>query len=150
MADHPILLAHGPNLSQLGSRDPAVYGTATLDDVGTIARAVHPDVEVFATEYEGELVTRLHAAHRDGTVAVILNPGALTHYSYALRDAVELLEVPVVEVHLSQTHARQAFRRHSVISPVVSVTITGAGVLGYRLALLACRERLGLQQEATR
>lgn len=149
MADVTILLAHGPNLSQLGTRDPAVYGTATLDDVADAARTVHPHVELFATEHEGELVARLHRARGDGTAAVVLNPGALTHYSYALRDAVELLDVPVVEVHLSQTHAREPFRRHSVISPVVDVTITGAGALGYRLALWACRARLGLDGETT-
>jgi 3-dehydroquinate dehydratase II len=137
-----ILLVHGPNLSQLGSRDPAVYGTATLDDVEAAVRAVHDDVEPFTSDVEGELVRRLHAARTDGTGAVIVNPGALTHYSYALRDALELLDVPIVEVHLSQTHARQEFRRHSVVSPVVDVTITGAGLLGYRLAALAVLDLL--------
>jgi 3-dehydroquinate dehydratase-2 len=132
-----ILLVHGPNLSQLGSRDSAVYGTATLDDVTTAVREVHADVEAFTSDGEGELVRRLHAARGDGTGAVIINPGALTHYSYALRDALELLDVPVIEVHLSQTHARQEFRRHSVVSPVVDVTITGAGLLGYELAARA-------------
>lgn len=129
-----ILLLHGPNLSQLGSRDPAVYGSATLADVEAAVREVHDDVEALASEHEGALVARLHAARTDGTGAVIVNPGALTHYSYALRDALELLAIPTVEVHLSQTHARQEFRRHSVVSPVVDVTITGAGLLGYRLA----------------
>lgn len=134
-----ILLAHGPNLSQLGSRDPAVYGTATLADVVALARkavgeAGGGEVDHFATEYEGALIERLHAARDDGTAAVILNPGALTHYSYALRDAVELLALPVVEVHLSQTAARESFRHHSVIASVVDVTITGAGSFGYRLA----------------
>ena len=135
-----ILLLHGPNLSQLGQRDPAVYGTATPADVVAAARDELGDagaVDTFGSESEGELVARLHAARTDGTDAVIANPGALTHYSYALRDALELLEVPKVEVHLSQTHAREAFRRHSVVSPVVDVTITGAGVLGYRLAVRA-------------
>jgi 3-dehydroquinate dehydratase II len=135
-----ILLVHGPNLSQLGSRDPVVYGTATLDDLVGIVRAVHDDVEPFTSDAEGELVARLHAARRDATGAVVINPGALTHYSYALRDALELLEIPVVEVHLSQTHAREAFRRHSVISPVADVTITGAGAFGYRLAAMAAVE----------
>lgn len=139
-----ILLVHGPNLSQLGSRDPAVYGTATLADVEAAVRneAGGVGVTAFVSEAEGELVARLHAARRDGTTGVIVNPGALTHYSYALRDALELLTVPVVEVHLSQTHAREAFRRHSVVSPVVDVTITGAGLLGYRLAVRALLHRL--------
>ena len=136
-----ILVMQGPNLSQLGSRDPAVYGTATVDDLLAIVRAEVGEVDAITSESEAELVARLHAARTDGTTGVIVNPGALTHYSYALRDALELLEVPIVEVHLSQTHAREAFRRLSVISPVVDVTITGAGALGYRLAALAVRER---------
>jgi 3-dehydroquinate dehydratase II len=133
-----LLLLNGPNLSQLGSRDPAVYGTATLADVEAVARdAAGGDLVAFTSDSEGELVARLHAARRDGTTAVVINPGALTHYSYALRDALELLVVPKVEVHLSQTHAREAFRRTSVVSPVVDVTITGAGAFGYRLAVQA-------------
>ncbi|MFO8074765.1 MAG: type II 3-dehydroquinate dehydratase [Egibacteraceae bacterium] len=134
-----VLLAHGPNLSQLGSRDPAIYGHATLADLEAEVAEVAGTVDAFQSEYEGALLERLHAARGDGTEAVILNPGALTHYSYALRDAVELLDVPVVEVHLSQVHAREPFRHHSVISGVVAVTITGAGAYGYRLAALAAR-----------
>ncbi len=134
-----VLLAHGPNLSQLGSRDPAVYGHATLADLEAAVAAVADEVDAFQSEHEGALLERLHAARGDGTDAVILNPGALTHYSYALRDAVELLDVPVVEVHLSQVHAREPFRHHSVISGVVAVTITGAGAYGYHLAALAAR-----------
>jgi 3-dehydroquinate dehydratase-2 len=137
-----LLVLSGPNLSQLGSRDPSVYGTATLDDVLDAVRAEHPDVEAFASDSEGELVARLHRARGDGTAAVIVNPGALTHYSYALRDALELLPVPKVEVHLSQTAARERFRHHSVVSAVVDVTITGAGRTGYRLAALAALDLL--------
>lgn len=134
-----ILLLHGPNLSQLGTRDAAVYGTATLADIEAAVReeAAPVAVEAFTSEEEGALVARCHAARRDGTRAAVLNPGALTHYSYALRDALELLTVPKVEVHLSQVHAREPFRRHSVISPVVDVTISGAGAFGYRLAVRA-------------
>lgn len=145
-----LLVVHGPNLSQLGTRDPAQYGTATADDV--VAAVVDelavalPDgdlsPELCTDEHEGALVARLHAARSDGTAAVIVNPGALTHYSWALHDALELLDVPVVEVHLSQTHAREPFRRHSVVSPVAQVTITGAGVLGYRLAVRVLADRL--------
>lgn len=134
-----ILIANGPNLSQLGHRDPAIYGTATIADIVAAVRRVHDDVEEFTTEYEGALIERLHTARTDGTAAVVLNPGALTHYSYALRDAVELVDLPVVEVHLSQTAAREEFRHHSVISPVADVTITGAGAYGYELAVLAAR-----------
>lgn len=132
-----VLLAHGPNLSQLGTRDPALYGRETLADLEARVAAVLGEVAAFQSEYEGALLERLHAARRDGTAGVILNPGALTHYSYALRDAVELLEAPVVEVHLSQIHAREPFRHHSVISGIVPVTITGAGAYGYHLAALA-------------
>lgn len=132
-----ILLVHGPNLSQLGSREPAVYGTATLADLVAAAREEHADIEAFVSESEGALVARLHAARTDGTAAVVVNPGALTHYSYALRDALEMLTVAKVEVHLSQTAAREAFRHQSVISPVVDVTITGAGPYGVRLAVRA-------------
>lgn len=154
-----FLIIHGPNLSQLGSRDPAQYGRVTEADLVEDVRAELRDlvvdappelreqlaaVELFTHDHEGELVRRIHAARRDGTVALLLNPGALTHYSWALRDAVELLDVPVIEVHLSQTHAREPFRRHSVISSVADVTITGAGALGYRLgarAAVACLAR---------
>lgn len=137
-----LLMMSGPNLSQLGTRDPAVYGTATLDDLLATARQEHAAIEAYASDSEGELVARLHAARTDGTQAVVINPGALTHYSYALRDALELVAVPKVEVHLSQVHAREPFRRHSVISPVVDVTIAGAGAFGYRLAVLAALDLL--------
>lgn len=141
-----ILLVNGPNLSQLGSRDPAIYGTATLAEVVEAARLEHADLEAFNAESEGDLVARLHAARGDGTTGLVINPGALTHYSYALADALELLAVPKIEVHLSQTHARESFRRRSVVSPVVDVTITGAGLYGYRLAVQAVLE---LQRRAT-
>lgn len=138
-----LLIVHGPNLSQLGSRDPVQYGTVTEDDLLADVRdelrslGSSTRVELFSDQSEGRIVERIHAARHDGTRAVLINPGALTHYSYALRDALELLECPVVEVHLSQTHAREPFRRHSVVSPVVKATITGAGPVGYRLAARA-------------
>jgi 3-dehydroquinate dehydratase II len=143
-----MLVVHGPNLSQLGTRDPAVYGTATEADLvaGVAAEldalGAHAAVELYSDSTEGGIVDRLHRARSDGTAAVLVNPGALTHYSWALHDALELLECPVVEVHLSQTHAREPFRRHSVVSPVADVTITGAGALGYRLAVRAALARL--------
>lgn len=134
-----ILLANGPNLSQLGHRDPDVYGTSTIADIVAAVKQIHDDVDAFATEYEGALIERLHRARTDGTDAIVINPGALTHYSYALRDAIDLVGLPTVEVHLSQTAAREAFRHHSVVSGVVDVTITGAGPYGYELAVLAAR-----------
>lgn len=136
-----ILLLHGPNLSQLGSRDPAIYGTATLDDVVVAARAeaAHFGAKVahLQTEHEGEMLSRIHQARTDGTQAVIINPGAWAHYSYALRDALEMLTVPVVEVHLSNVHARESFRHTSVIAAVCDGSIVGLGADGYPLAVRA-------------
>lgn len=139
-----ILLLHGPNLSQLGSRDPDQYGTVTLDELVATATeeaaSVGADVEHAAFESEGDLVTRVHAARSDGTEAVIINPGALTHYSYALRDAIDVLEVPCVEVHLSNVHAREDFRRRSVVAAVCAGSVAGFGALGYRLAVRAAAD----------
>jgi 3-dehydroquinate dehydratase-2 len=138
-----ILLVNGPNLSQVGFRDPLVYGNETLDQIMAGAREEAGALDEFTSESEGDIISRLHAARTDGTEAVVINPGALGHYSYALRDALELLSLPKVEVHLSQTPAREPFRRRSVISPVVDVTITGAGAFGYRLAVRAAQHLTG-------
>lgn len=136
-----LLLLHGPNLSQLGTRDPAHYGTATLEDVVAAARdeAAAAGAELVAEQHEaeGDLVRRVHAARTDGTGAVLVNAGALTHYSHALRDALELLDVPVVEVHLSNIHAREEFRRTSVIAPACDGQVAGFGLAGYPLAVRA-------------
>ncbi|HSK21842.1 MAG TPA: type II 3-dehydroquinate dehydratase [Egicoccus sp.] len=145
-----ILLLHGPNLSQLGTRDPGHYGTDTLDDVVAVARAEAEaaGATLVAEQYEGEgeLISRLHAARTDGTGAVVINAGALTHYSYALHDALELLDVPCVEVHLSNIHAREEFRRRSVIAPACDGSIAGFGTAGYPLAV---RAALGLLPAGT-
>jgi 3-dehydroquinate dehydratase II len=145
-----LLLLHGPNLSQLGSRDPAQYGTATLEDVVAAARteaeAASATLGHLQTEHEGELVTRLHLARADGTDAIIVNAGAWTHYSYALRDALEMLTAPKVELHLSNIHAREAFRATSVLSAVCDGIVAGFGIAGYPLAVraaLALLERRG-------
>ena len=136
-----ILLLHGPNLSQLGTRDPEQYGTATLGEVVAAARAeaeaAGAQLEHLQTEHEGVLLERLHAARTDGTAAVIINAGAWTHTSYALHDALELLDVPKVELHLSNVHAREAFRSTSVIAPVSDGSIVGFGIDGYPLAVRA-------------
>ena len=140
-----ILLLHGPNLSQLGTRDPAHYGTATLEDVVAAARAEAESAGATLLdeqhEVEGDLVRRVHVARTDGTDAVVVNAGALTHYSHALRDALDLLDVPVVEVHLSNVHARETFRRTSVIAPACDGQVAGFGIDGYPLAV---RAALGL------
>ena len=142
-----ILLLHGPNLSQLGSRDPAQYGTATLDEVVGAARAeaaaAGAEVEHLQTEHEGLLLERLHTARRDGTDAVIINAGAWTHTSYALHDALELIDVPKVELHLSNVHAREVFRSRSVIAPVCDGSIAGFGIHGYPLAVRAALALVG-------
>ena len=136
-----ILLLHGPNLSQLGTRDPEQYGTATLNEVVEAARAEAEasgaQLEHLQSEHEGVLLERLHAARTDGTAAVIINAGAWTHTSYALHDALELLDVPKVELHLSNIHAREAFRSTSVIAPVSDGSIVGFGIDGYPLAVRA-------------
>ena len=136
-----ILLLHGPNLSQLGTRDPAQYGTDSLDEVVAAARAeaeaAGAELEHLQTEHEGVLLERLHAARADGTAAVIINGGAWTHTSYALHDALELLEIPKVELHLSNIHAREPFRSTSVIAPVSDGSIVGFGIDGYPLAVRA-------------
>lgn len=136
-----ILLLHGPNLSQLGRRDPEQYGTLDLEGVVALAReaAEEAGVELVHEQHEdeGRLVGRLHAARDDGTDAVVVNPGALTHYSLALRDALETLDVPKIELHLSNVHARESFRHRSVVAAACDGTIAGLGPLGYRLAVMA-------------
>lgn len=131
----------GPNLGRLGTRDPDRYGTQTLEqimaDVAERGRVLGHDVDWRQSDHEGDLVAWLNAAGPEGVDAVVVNPGALTHYSYALRDAVEGCGVPVVEVHQTNIYAREPFRRHSVIAPVVRASIAGAGAGGYRLALEA-------------
>lgn len=140
-----ILLLHGPNLGQLGTRDPLHYGTATLEDVVAAARKAAEEAGATLTaeqhDVEGDLVRRVHAARTDGTDAVVINAGALTHYSHALRDALELLDVPVVEVHLSNIHARERFRHTSVIAPACDGQVAGFGIDGYPLAVTAALGR---------
>ncbi|TAL24993.1 MAG: 3-dehydroquinate dehydratase [Frankiales bacterium] len=133
-----VLVLNGVNLGRLGSREPLVYGTTThaelADTCIATGREVGLAVEVRQTDDEAELVAWLHEAADDG-VPVVLNSAAWSHYSYALRDACAQLTAPLVEVHLSQTHAREEFRHTSVVSPVATATITGLGIEGYRAAL---------------
>ena len=136
-----VLFLFGPNLGALGRRDPGFYGSATLEEImgevqGRAAGLGH-DASWHQSDHEGELIGLVLGAGADGIDVVVLNPGALAHYSYALRDAVEASEVPVVEVHMSNIYAREGFRRHSVIAEVCRATITGLGAGGYHLALEA-------------
>ena len=135
-----VLLLSGPNLNLLGEREPTVYGTATLDDHVAVATSAAAEqglrLEHHQSNHEGELVDLVHSA-RGRAAAVIINPGALTHYGWSLHDALAAFPGPVVELHLSNPDAREAWRRTSVIAPVATGTIAGFGSHGYRLAVEA-------------
>ncbi|HKQ64214.1 MAG TPA: type II 3-dehydroquinate dehydratase [Methylomirabilota bacterium] len=132
-----ILVLHGPNLNLLGTREPGVYGRTTLAQVDAMlrdhARRGGHRVECRQSNHEGQLVDWLQAAQREGFAGVVFNPGAFTHYSFALRDAVAAIALPVVEVHLSNVHGREEFRRHSVIAAVARGQISGFGPRSYLL-----------------
>jgi 3-dehydroquinate dehydratase II len=133
-----ISVINGPNLNLLGTRKPEIYGDWTLDQLDLAceqwAAEVGATVETYQSNHEGDLIDRLHRA-REQAEAVIINPGALTHYSYAIRDAIEAIGIPTVEVHLSDISTREEWRRNSVISEVCVATIAGHGVDGYRQAI---------------
>ena len=136
-----IQVLHGVNLNMFGQRDPAHYGTATLADIDAqltaLGAQLGAEVHCWQSNYEGAFVERIHAAHTDGTAGIVLNAGAWTHYSVAIADALAILRIPVVEVHMSNVHAREAFRHQSVLSPVVQGSICGFGVESYLLGLRA-------------
>jgi 3-dehydroquinate dehydratase-2 len=136
-----IYVLNGPNLNLLGTREPEIYGRETLDDIAAMlddrAQQLGLTIDLRQSNHEGHLVDWLHEARAEGAKAVILNAGALTHTSVALYDAVKAISLPVIEVHLSNPHAREAFRHHSYISPVARGVICGLGAQGYLLALEA-------------
>jgi 3-dehydroquinate dehydratase-2 len=135
------LLLNGINLNMFGKRDPAQYGTITLAEidqqVAALGKELGVDVECFQTNGEQEMVERIHQAHAEKVDAVIINAGAWTHYSIGIRDALAILKVPIVEIHMSNVHAREAFRHHSVFAEVVRGSICGFGVDSYLLGLRA-------------
>ncbi len=136
-----ILVLHGVNLNMFGKRDPSQYGTVTLSDINAALQSLAKELDVtvasFQSNHEGEMVERIHHVLDEGLDAVVINAGAWTHYSYALADALAILPVPVVEVHMSNVHAREAFRHHSVLAPVCAGSICGFGVESYLLGLRA-------------
>ncbi|OGA29030.1 MAG: type II 3-dehydroquinate dehydratase [Betaproteobacteria bacterium RIFCSPLOWO2_02_FULL_65_24] len=134
-----ILVLHGPNLNLLGTREPEIYGTDTLGainarlkELGRISGAL---IDCFQSNHEGQLIDRVQAARNEGVVGIILNPGGLTHTSVALRDALAAVAIPFLEVHLSNIHAREPFRRHSYFSDLAIGVVCGLGSHGYEVAL---------------
>ncbi|PZW47855.1 type II 3-dehydroquinate dehydratase [Pseudomonas sp. URMO17WK12:I2] len=134
-----VLMLHGINHNMFGKRDPLQYGTITLAEInarlGELAATLGVEIESFQSNYEGAMCERIHQAFLEGTDAVLINAGAWTHYSYGIRDALAILSVPVVEIHMSNIHAREAFRHHSVFADVVRGQISGFGVDSYLLGL---------------
>lgn len=133
-----LLIVHGPNLNLLGTREPDIYGTATLEDVNDLCRSAAAEqgfaVDAVQSNHEGELVDAIQAAA--GTAeGIVINPAAYTHTSVAIADALVAVGLPVVEVHLSNVHAREPFRKHSYVSPHAQAVIAGAGITGYRFAV---------------
>jgi len=134
-----ILLLNGPNLNLLGTREPQTYGATTLPEVEAMcigmASEAGATLQAFQSNHEGALIDRIHAARAEGVEAIVINPGGLTHTSVALRDALAGVAIPFIEVHISNVHAREAFRHHSYLSGIAKGVLAGFGVDGYRMAL---------------
>ena len=141
-----VLVINGPNLNSLGTREPEIYGSTTLADIeaGLRAQAAAAGLtlDAFQSNHEGAIVDRLHAARSEGTRFVIINPGAFTHTSVAIRDAFAAVAIPFCEVHISNVHAREEFRKHSYLSDLAVGVLTGFGAFGYTMALSYVIERL--------
>ena len=141
-----VLVIQGPNLNLLGSREPEVYGKATLDDIhqklATLAKEADISLETYQSNHEGELIDRVQKAKKDGVNYIIINPGGFTHTSVALRDALAGVAIPFIEVHLSNIHQREEFRKHSYFSDLAMGVICGLGAHGYELALNTIQHKL--------
>lgn len=137
-----LSVIHGPNLNLIGSREPEIYGRDSFDDINRKikqrAQQLGVEVRILQSNHEGEIIDAIHEAGQWAD-ALIINAGALTHYSYAIRDAITAVRLPAIEVHITNIHAREEFRHHSVIAPVVSGQIVGLGAQGYLLALDAAK-----------
>ena len=148
-----ILVLHGPNLNLLGTREPEIYGRATLADIdnelGRRAKAAGHSISALQSNAEHALIDRIHAARADGTAFILINPGAFTHTSIALRDAFAAVQIPFIELHLSNVHAREDFRQHSFLAGIAVGTIVGFGPASYFLALTAAIERLAAATPAS-
>lgn len=144
-----VLVIHGPNLNLLGTREPEHYGRVTLSDINMalarMAEGAGVELEAFQSNHEGALIERVHAAREQGIRAIIINPAAYTHTSVALRDALSAVAIPFVEVHLSNVHAREAFRHHSYFSDLAVGVICGLGHQGYLLALEYLLNKLNIE-----
>jgi len=145
-----ILVLNGPNLNLLGIREPGHYGRTGLEEINAGLAALAAEgghqLETLQSNAEHELVGRVHAAREDGTDFILINPAAFTHTSVALRDALSAVAIPFIEIHLSNVHAREPFRRHSYFSDIAQGVISGLGAMGYELALRAALERLNHQR----
>lgn len=141
-----LLLLNGPNLNLLGTREPATYGSVTLEQINArlnqLAAESGHHLSAFQSNDEAELITRIHEAPTTHVAFMIFNPAAFTHTSIALRDALLAVKIPFIEVHLSNVHARESFRHHSYFSDIAVGTITGLGAIGYELALRAAAHHL--------
>ena len=151
MTERRLLLVNGPNLNMLGTRQPEIYGYTTLADIEEAVTALAGDlgftVRAVQSNHEGVLIDAIHAARAD-CAGIVINPGAFTHTSVAIADALVAAELPVIEVHLSNIHKREAFRHHSYVSPVAEAVIAGAGPLGYQLAVRVLAGRLDADEPA--
>jgi len=140
-----ICVLHGPNINLLGTREPEIYGRDTFDEMNRKikehARARELEARIFQFNSEGEIIDAIHDA-MNWADAILINPGAYTHYSYAIRDAISAVRLPTIEIHLTNVHAREEWRRHSVVSPVTSGQIVGFGTMSYLLALDAAKTLL--------